>query len=257
MNHVALLVADMKSRLADPGSTVGREPIGQQTMAFPRVSYNWIELDTPEAYDRLIDVLDPEFDPKAISDHLKSQVSDAAKGLLVEHGYVDKDYRSTFYNFYAKKGRHYRADCVRLHFFDGAVRYDDDRADVVCNDLRPQDHYFGYVVLRPTIVATLGRSVLSPNVRRGARGLAIQSRHHVNLLGRRLPIWGFPSMAQHVDIPVRDPRAAVRTQAVEERVQRPGTATLAGRDSRCKRPVIHSRARLFLSPFSVHDKFLN
>ena len=55
----------------------------------------------------------------------------------------------------------------------------------------------------------------------------------------------------------RDPRAAVRTQAVEERVQRPGTATLAGRDSRCKRPVIHSRARLFLSPFSVHDKFLN
>ena len=171
-------------------------------MAFPRASYNWIELDTPEAYDLLIDVLDPEFDPKAIADRLKSQVSDAAKGLLVEHGYVDKDYRSTFYNFYAKKGRHYRADCVRLHFFDGAVRYDDDRVDVVSNDRRPQDHYFGYVVLRPTIVATLGRSVLSPNIRRGARGVAIQSLHHVNLLGRRLPIWGFPSMAQHVDIAV-------------------------------------------------------
>ena len=171
-------------------------------MASTLASYDWIKLETPEAYDLLIDVLDPEFDPKAIAHSLKSQVSDAAKGVLVEHGYVDKDYRSTFYNFYAKKGRHYRTDCVRLHFFDGTVWYSDDRADIACNDLRPQDHYFGYIVLRPTIVATLGRSVLSPNIRRGARGLAIQSVHYVNLLGRRLPVWGFPSMAQHVDIAV-------------------------------------------------------
>ena len=165
-------------------------------------SYDWIGLEAPDDYDRLIDVLDPEFDPKAIAQSLKSQVTNAAKGVLVEHGYVDKDYRSTFYNFYAKKGRHYRTDCVRLHFFDGTVWYDDGRADIACNDLRPQDHYFGYIVLRPTIVATLGRSVLSPNIRRGARGLAIQSVHCVNLLGRRLPVWGFPSMAQHVDIAV-------------------------------------------------------
>ncbi len=165
-------------------------------------SYDWIHLEAPEDYDRLIDVLDPEFGPKAIADSLKSEVSDAAKGVLIEHGYVDKDYRSTFYNFYAKKGRHYRTDCVRLHFFDGTVWYDDDRSDIACNDIRPQDHYFGYIVLRPTIVATLGRSVLSPNIRRGARGRAIQSVHYVNLLGRRLPVWGFPSMAQHVDIAV-------------------------------------------------------
>ena len=165
-------------------------------------SYDWIELETPEAYDRLIDVLDPEFDPKGIAQRLKTQVTDAAKGVLVEHGYVDKDYRSTFYNFYAKKGRQYRSDCVRLHFFDGAVRYDNARTDIVCTDPHPEHHYFGYIVLRPTIVATLGRSVLSPDIRLGARGRAIQSVHYVNLLGYRLPVWGFPSMAQHVDIAV-------------------------------------------------------
>ena len=126
----------------------------------------------------------------------------AAKGVLIERGYVDKDYRSTFYNFYAKKGRHYRSDCVRLHFFNGAVRYDEARTNIVCNDWRLQDHYFGYIVLRPTIVATLGRSVLSPDIRLGATGRAIQSVHYVNLLGHRLPVWGFPSMAQHVDIAV-------------------------------------------------------
>ena len=165
-------------------------------------SYDWIDLQTSQDYDRLVDVLDPEYDPKGIAQRLKTQLTHAAKGVLVEHGYVDKDYRSTFYNFYAKMGRPYRPDCVRLHFFDGTVWYDEARTDIWCSDLRPQDHYYGYIVLRPTIVATLGRSLLSPDMRLGARGRAIQSTQHVNVLGHRLPIWGFPSMAQHVDIAV-------------------------------------------------------
>ena len=165
-------------------------------------SYDWIDLTAPEGYDRLIDVLEPEFCPAGIAESLKAQVTDAAKAVLVEHGYVDKDYRSTFYNFYATKGRRYRSDCVRLHFFDGTVSYDEDRTDIVSHDLRPEDHYFGYIVLRPTIVATLGRSLLSPDIRVDARGRCIQSVHYVNLLGHRLPVWGFPSMAQHIDIAV-------------------------------------------------------
>ena len=165
-------------------------------------SYDWINLESPQDYDCLVQVLDAEFDPAGIAQCLKSQVTDAAKGMLVEHGYIDKDYRSTFYNFYAKKGRQYRTDCVRLHFFDGEVWYDEARTDIVSTDDRPQDHYFGYIVLRPTIVATLGRSVLSPNIRQGAGGRAIQSVNNVNLLGHHLPVWGFPSMAQHVDIAV-------------------------------------------------------
>ena len=165
-------------------------------------SYDWIELETPEAYDRLLDVLDPEFDPEGIAQRLKTQLTDAAKGMLVEHGYVDRDYRSTFYNFYAKMGRQYRPDCVRLHFFDSTVSYDDARTNLSCTDDHPEDRYFGYIVLRPTIVATMGRSLLSPDMRLGARGRAIQSLHHINLLGHRLRVWGFPSMAQHIDIAV-------------------------------------------------------
>lgn len=171
---------------------------GRIALAF----YDWIDIQSPQSYDRLVQVLDAEFNPEEISKSLKTQVTTAAKGVLVEHGYVDKDYRSTFYNFYAKKGRRYRADCVRLHFLDGEVWYDEARTDIACTDGRLQDHYFGYIVLRPTIVATLGRSVLSPNIRLGARGRAIQSVHNVNLLGHQLPVWGFPSMAQHVDIAV-------------------------------------------------------
>ena len=171
---------------------------GKRTLA----SYDWIDLTAPEGYAPLAANLDPEFDPEQVAELLRSQVTDLAKALLVEHDYVDKDYRSTFYNFYATKGRRYRSDCVRLHFFDDTVRYDEERTNILSDDGRPQDHYYGYIVLRPTIVATLGRSVLSPRIRRGARGRAIQSVHHVNLLGHRLPVWGFPSMAQHIDIAV-------------------------------------------------------
>ncbi len=165
-------------------------------------SYDWLDLSTSEGYDRLVEVLDPEFNPKGIAQHLKTQLTKDAKGMLVEHGYIDKDYRSTFYNFYAKMGRQYRPDCVRLHFFDSTVSYDEARSDIASADNRPEHRYFGYTVLRPTIVATLGRSLFSPDMRLNAKGKAIQSLHHVNLLGRRLQVWGFPSMAQHIDIAV-------------------------------------------------------
>ena len=117
-------------------------------MASTSASYDWIERDTPEAYDLLIDLLDPEFDPKGIAQRLKTQLTDDAKGVLVGHGYVDKDYRSTFYNFYAKKGRQYRPDCVRLHFFDSAVSYDEARSDLGPAGAFEQDVAFSSTVFR-------------------------------------------------------------------------------------------------------------
>ena len=72
----------------------------------------------------------------------------------VEFAMLLTGYRSTFYGFYSKKGRSYRRNCVRLHFFD-AVKYDEQRTDILCDDGCPGDHYFGYIVLRPTMTATL------------------------------------------------------------------------------------------------------
>ena len=165
--------------------------------------YDWLEIGRPNDYQRLVQLLDGEFAPDVIRKQLQNQITGAVKFVLIEHGYVDKDYRSTFYNFYAKKGRRYRDDCVRLHFFDKYVNFDSElTTDLTCYDGRLEDHYFGYIVLRPTIVATLGRSILSPNIRVGASGMAIQSCHRVHLLGYTLSVWGFPSMAQHIDIAV-------------------------------------------------------
>ena len=75
--------------------------------------YTWLEIDSPDDYD----ILDVEFEPEAIAWELKNNISSEVSGVLVEHDYIDKDYRSTFYNFYAKMGRPlspvsaYETDC--------------------------------------------------------------------------------------------------------------------------------------------------
>lgn len=165
-------------------------------------NYDWLEITGSDDYSKLVNKLAGEFQPGIIAKQLQSSITDAVGGILIEYGYIDKDYRSTFYNFYAKKGRPYRDDCVRLHFFDNSVELDCTQMDIICPGGRLEDHYFGYVVLRPTLVATLGRSVLSPDIRVGARGRAIQAQHRVHVLGYTLSVWGFPSMAQHRDIAV-------------------------------------------------------
>jgi hypothetical protein len=165
-------------------------------------SYSWAAINAPDDYDQLSTLLDPVFAPLDVAARLKDAISPAIKGILVEAGYVDKDYRSTFYHFYAKKGRTYRSDCVRLHFFDESVDFDEVKAALTSGDDAPGDHYYGYIVLRPTLVSTIGRSILSPDIRKGAQGMVIQAEHQVHLLGYKFRVWGFPSMAQHTDIAV-------------------------------------------------------
>jgi hypothetical protein len=164
--------------------------------------YTWIPLSSSADLAQLSKHISAEYAPDRIAQRLADGMSNAVKGVLIERNYIDKDYRSTFYNFYAKKGQHYRADCVRLHFFDQTVSFDEKSLKVSCADDRLTDHYFGYMVLRPTGIATIGRSVVSPDVRSGASRFIISADHKVHLLGYKLTIQGFPSMDQHIDISV-------------------------------------------------------
>lgn len=173
----------------------------------PVSGYTWVRIGSPDDFDQLIPLLDQDFAPEQVIPKLKEGIRATVGGVLVETEYIDKDYRSTYYQFYAKKGRTYREDCVRLHFFDADVGYDEATARLTWPGEHlpgePLDnHYFGFTALRPTIVGTIGRSIVSPDIRAGARGQAIQARHRVHLLGHRLTIWGFPSMSQHNDISV-------------------------------------------------------
>lgn len=164
--------------------------------------YKWIPLNSSADLKLLENHISAEYEPKRVCSRLADGISDAVKAVLIEGNYIDKDYRSTYYNFYSKKGQQYRTDCVRLHFFDQTVTFDENALKLGCGDKRLDDHYFGYMVLRPTGIATIGRSVLSPDVRSGAKGSIITADHKVHLLGYKLSIQGFPSMDQHIDISV-------------------------------------------------------
>jgi hypothetical protein len=164
--------------------------------------YTWLQLKSSADLARLPDYVSSEYEPVKVASTLANGISNAVKAVLIEANYIDKDYRSTFYNFYAKKGLRYRSDCVRLHFFDETVSFDNDRLALNCPDSRLNDHYFGYMVLRPTGIATIGRTILSPDIRRDAGRYIIAADHKVHLLGYRLVIRGFPWMNQHIDISV-------------------------------------------------------
>ena len=166
--------------------------------------YTWIPLSSIADLEELKNHISPEYAPEAVAKKLADGLSDAVKAVLIETDYVDKDYRSTYYHFYAKKGLHYRADCIRLHFFDDTVRFEEKSLKLSCTDAADPltHHYFGYMVLRPTGLATIGRTVLSTRVRRGASRYIITATHKVHLLGHTLTIRGFPAMEQHIDISV-------------------------------------------------------
>ena len=164
--------------------------------------YTWIQLSSAADLALLEQHIDPEYAPKPVAKKLADGLSDAVKGILIEGNYIDKDYRSTYYNFYAKKGQHYRPDCVRLHFFDETVSFDEATLKLFASDNCLNDHYYGFMVLRPTGIATIGRSVVTPDVRPGASRFIITANHKAHVLGHTLMIQGFPSMDQHIDIAV-------------------------------------------------------
>lgn len=87
--------------------------------------YTWIKIEKTEDFDQLVDAIGQEYNPKKVANTIKSDISAAVRRVLIEHNYADKDYRSTYYNFYSKKGRRYRSSCVRLHFFHEDVEFDD------------------------------------------------------------------------------------------------------------------------------------
>lgn len=70
--------------------------------------FQWISINNPNDYDALHNGPTPigsEYAPVQVADELKQKLSPIVKGVLLELEYSDKDYRSTYYNFYAKKRR--------------------------------------------------------------------------------------------------------------------------------------------------------
>src|SRR5947207_1221661 len=110
--------------------------------------YTWMQLNSPADLQQLTSYIGADYDPSGAAKKLSAALSPAVKAVLIEHNYIDKDYRSTYYNFYAKKGQRYKLDCVRLHFFDEIVTFENSAFRLRTADVTDQllDHYYGFVI---------------------------------------------------------------------------------------------------------------
>lgn len=174
--------------------------------------FNLLSIRKPADYEGLYTYLQPdEFGLQDVVDWLINYMNANVGGILIEAPYIDKDYRSTYYHYYAKKGGNYSAQCARLHFFKSgwqlhdsplSLRRPDGELAHLEKDKGIEDGYLGFMVLRPTRILTIGRSVLSPLALDGVSGRLIVHGHKVHVLGYRVCVTGFPYMQQHSDIAV-------------------------------------------------------
>ncbi len=132
-------------------------------------------------------------DFKLIRDYLRG----VAKTVVVEKGYVDADYRDTYFNFFSRKFAQYPSKTIRANFFTGKIsprmRFKLDRY---------QDDYIGFIVLRPNRVSSIGRTILDPAKLPFVNGHVCTAEYKVHILGAELITNGFPYMSQDSDVTV-------------------------------------------------------
>jgi len=117
-----------------------------------------------------------------------------AKTILIENGYVDRDYLEDFSAYYVRCFSDYKRKCSRLHFFREEFQDKDleqflQKSTSVVNVDMLQQSYLGFVVVKPLPETVIGRTCLeaypSDN---GRRHYPIRRKYSVNLFGCQLSI---------------------------------------------------------------------
>lgn len=135
-----------------------------------------VTVERMEDYLKLREIIPEEYLSVNVMNLFQESLSSIVKTVIVEYPYVDKDYRSTYYGFYSKRHRAYGKFCYRLHLFEKPLESEKDLPKV-------SDGYLGSIVLRPTEVTTLGRTLLSPRAIRDFNGFICEAKFENNLLG--------------------------------------------------------------------------
>lgn len=118
--------------------------------------------------------------------------SNRCTSVVVEHLYVDLDFRSEFSAFWAERFGHRGPMTERVHFFAATVP--EGKLHALPEGVKRA--YLGYAVLRPTPMGPVARTVLKPpsTLSRGAVLTTVTDRP--SLLGNELEVDGVPYCQQ-------------------------------------------------------------
>lgn len=141
-----------------------------------------------------------DLEQKFVSPTIESDIANLIDELnddyyfLIEYPYVDKVYRDSYYNYYSSKHFTYQRDCIRVAIFEKKIDPDDflnEKTHQLLNEL-----YLGYFILRPTVNAILGRSIISPKAFKQNGFNICTCKTDSLIFGVKLEVEGFPHSSQ-------------------------------------------------------------
>lgn len=127
---------------------------------------------------------------------LLGQPDYACETIVIEHDYVDLDYLDEFAAFYATSFKQYRPHCTRLHFFSARIpKRTTFRLD------RYKSSYLGFVVIRPTDLQRVGRTLLlPPRQDMNTYFVTCTETFTAHIFGRPLPVNAMPFCQQDSNV---------------------------------------------------------
>lgn len=117
--------------------------------------------------------------------------------IVYENSYVDKLFRDTYYTYFSSKHFEISRTCERLTLFEGNFSYADFLDDALFEVL--QKSIVGMVVLRPTKINAVGRTLLNPDKMHVGKMYVQKARFDICLLGKLYTIWAYPFTSQDTE----------------------------------------------------------
>lgn len=114
--------------------------------------------------------------------------------LFIEHPYVDKVYRDSYYFYFSTKNYEYKRNTIRISFFKSEIKDEDFRNYERVNEL--QNNYLGFLVLRPTFPFIIGRSIISPLAVKDHDFIICKVNYNATANAIKLDVTGFPHSSQ-------------------------------------------------------------
>jgi hypothetical protein len=131
---------------------------------------------------------------KVLDDYLQQLRSEIF--VVLEHPYVDKTYRDTYYNYFASKKDDYSRNSIRLSFFKIQITDELYRSSNEKDINLVRENYLGFLVVRPTFPYVIGRSLIDPIAFQTDEIKICRTDYNSTVNGLKLKISGFPHSSQ-------------------------------------------------------------